>query len=85
MNKKSRHIRLSLKCLEKLELLRVLSTDKTKRQIAEKIIKEFFARVMRNEEEAKRILEIKAKLRVRQQIMEMALKTEGGKIVRVED
>lgn len=84
---KSKVIRIGLEYIEKLEMLEKLCSDKTKRQVAEKIIAEFFARVMNNEESAKQILEIEAELRIRQQEMELqwALRTKDSKIVRVED
>jgi len=86
MNKKSRTMRLNMECIEKLELLSEL-TSASVREVAEKIIADFFTRVMNNEENAKQILELKAKLRVRQQIMDMEipLRLKDGEIVRVEE
>jgi len=75
-----------MECIEKLELLSEL-TSASVREVAEKIIADFFTRVMNNEENAKQILELKAKLRVRQQIMDMEipLRLKDGEIVRVEE
>jgi len=79
-------MRLNMECIEKLELLSEL-TSASVREVAEKIIADFFTRVMNNEENAKQILELKAKLRVRQQIMDMEipLRLKDGEIVRVEE
>jgi len=86
MTKKSKVIRLGLEYIEKLELLSEL-TSASVREVAEKIIADYFTRVLNDEENAKQILDLKAKLRVRQQIMEMEipLRLKDGTIVRVED
>jgi len=86
MTKESRVIRLDLDCIEKLELLSELTSSST-RKIAERLIVWSFKQLMKDEKFAKEILELKAKLRVRQQIleMEMDLVDKDGKIVRVEE
>lgn len=82
MSKESKVVRLNLDTLEKLETLSVI-TSKTVREVAEKIIVDFYTRVMNNEENAKKILDLQAKLVIRQQILEvqMSLRTKDGEVV----